>query len=455
MRLSRPLAITLVGAFLSAVFGTWSEASEHAKEHLNDHPKAHVKEQAKEHPPEHALAQVASHEAAATPSPAKAGTRVCGTLRLAEEWTREGSPYWITGDVFVPITSRLRIEAGTEIRVSSKPQPCEKGEAKPSDAHSQRDLHAPHGEAADTVTQTERNPEDPPLPKDFSDSAYTTITIEGAFYCLGMPKSPVRFLPADTTLGAPPWDAIRVMGQREGRAEVAFTEFHGANIGLYTERADFYVHHSVFADNNTGLQADKRSDVTVLSCVFARNRSAGIYIAGGTPHVVNSVFWNGRGYGIWSDGRKSMSIEYNAFFGNGEDDCYRCHHEILPLGESGLADTSDTFGNHRVDPLFIGSASFIAARALDPRYDTPDHLIKDSAMAAAEKGTRWKWWKKKSDAQVFTPTGIGPYVLSEYSSLRHAGHPNRALRNTDATRGDIGIWGGPQDRITKNPFVGF
>jgi hypothetical protein len=435
MRLPRPLATTLCGAFLSAVFSTWTEAKEHATEHAAVTKVVH------------AATDGSSHEGSATPTPVKIGTRVCGTLRLAEEWTLAGSPYWITGDVFVPITSRLRIEAGAEIRVSSKPQPCEKSEEKHSDAH--------QGEKTDTVTQTERNPEDPPPPKDFSDSAYTSITIEGAFYCLGTPKFPVRFLPADTTLGAPPWDAVRVMGQREGRAEVAFTEFHGANIGLYTERADFYVHHSVFADNNTGLQADIRSDVTVLACVFARNRSAGIYIAGGTPHVVNSIFWNGRGYGIWSDGRKSMTIEYNAFFGNGEDDCYRCHHEILPLGESGIADTSDTFGNRRVDPLFLGSASFAAARALDPRYDTPDHLIKDSAMAAAEKGTRWKWWKKKSGGQAFTPMGIGPYILSEYSTLRHVGHPNRALRNTDGTRGDIGLWGGPQDRITKNPFVGF
>lgn len=295
----------------------------------------------------------------------------------------------------------------------------------------------------------------PPPPKDFSDSVYTTLTVEGAFYCIGTPKHPVRFLPADTTQGAPPWDAIRVLGQREGRAEVAFTEFHGGNIGLYTERSDFYIHHCLFEDNNTGLWTDRRGDVTVLNSVFARNRSTGLYIENAAPHVVNSVFWENRGYGIWADGHKVASLEYNAFQGNAEEDCYRCAHDVLPLGEGGIPDSTDKFGNLRADPYFVNSAAFVAQRAADPRYDTPDHLIKDTAMAAAEKRTRWKWWKKEEGAKEFKPRGQGPYRLSEYSSLKNAGHPARGLRNTDGTRGDIGLWGGPQERITKDPFAPF
>jgi Right handed beta helix region len=397
------------------------------------------------------------------------GTRVCGTLRLAEEWTAQGSPYLITGDVFVPVTSRLRIEPGVEIRFTSKPSPCE-GEAgakptaksKPgghtsehSAAHSAEhsgEHQADH--AAKPAAPAEREPNTPPPLRDFSDSTYTTLTIEGAFYCIGSPQKPVRFLPADTTKGAPPWDGVRLSGQREGRAEIAFAEFSGANVGLYVEKADLYIHHSVFDNNNTGLWCGRHANVTPMFNLFTRNRSAGLYIEKAVPHVVNNIFWQNRGYGIWSDGSKSMIIEYNAFHGNGEDDCYRCAHDVMPLGEGGIGDTLDTYGNRRTDPVFIDSDSFKALRLKDPRYDTPSHLVKDTALAAAEKKSRWRWFKKSDEAKPFAPRGQGPWRLSEYSPLRNAGHPARTLRNVDGTRSDLGIWGGPQERITKSPFLG-
>lgn len=408
------------------------------------------------------------------------GTDVCGTYKLPQEWTLYGSPYRVTGDVFIPFNSQLRIEAGVEIRFSGKSKPCPDAKsgsgsgAKPkASGHGEVEKHSDesdnshedghdsepkdgggHGEKT-IAKKTERDPLTPPPPKDFSDSVYTTLTVEGAFYCIGTPKHPVRFLPADTSRGEPPWDAVRVLGQREGRAEVAFAEFHGANIGLYTERSDFFIHHCLFEDNNTGLWTDRRGDVTVLNSVFARNRSTGLYIETAAPHVANSVFWENRGYGIWADGHKVASLEYNAFQGNAEEDCYRCAHDVLPLGEGGAADSTDKYGNRRADPYFVNSSAFLAKRAVDPRYDTPDHLVKDTAMAAAEKRTRWKWWKKQAGSKEFKPRGTGPYVLSEYSSLIQAGHPARGLRNTDGSRGDIGLWGGPQERITKDPFAPF
>lgn len=390
------------------------------------------------------------------------GTPICGTLRLAEEWTLRGSPYIITGDVFIPATSRLRIEAGVEVRFQSKPSPCESEQgrkpikaAKPEhDEKSEHDHHPDPSDAAKKKVVTERDPLQPPPPRDFSDSTYTTLSIEGAFYCLGMPGKPVRFMPADTTPGSPPWDAVRLMGQREGRAEIAFAEFRGANVGLYVERAEFYIHHSVFEGNNTGLWCGPHADVTPMFNVFTRNRSTGLLIDKAVPHVINNIFWKNTGHGIWSDGRKSMIIAYNAFYSNGEDDCYRCAHDILPLGEGGVRDTVDAHGNRHADPVFIDSESFKALRLKDPRYDTPKHLIKDTALAAAEKKSRWRWFKGNDSAQAFTPRGQGPWRLSEYSPLRNAGHPARTLRNTDGSRSDLGIWGGPQDRITKNPFLG-
>ncbi len=433
------------------------------------------------------------------------GTEVCGTLRLAQEWTKEGSPYIVTGDIFVPVTSRLRIGPGVVVKVMAKPKPCvisewEKireaesthamadggeGHATASGATAHIDSHsaqtgsskagehdgkvegsASNHDSQDGVNshigatsgkgqdEDERDPLMPPPPADFSDSNYTSLTIEGAFYCIGTPKEPVRFMPYDTTQGSLLWDAIRLSGQREGRAEIGFTEIQGANTGLFVDHAEMFVHHVLFTDNNTGMWCSRYGNVTPVFCVFARNRSTGLFIEHAAPHVVNNIFWENRGYGIWSDGSKSMVIEYNAFFGNAEEDCYRCAHDILPLGDDGLPDSTDAFHNLRTDPIFEGSQSFLEKRQIDPRYDTPDHLVKDTAIAAAEKKTRWLWWKKQKATKPFTPRGQGPYRLSEYSPLVHAGHPARLLRNPDDSRSDMGLFGGPEDRMTRNPFPG-
>jgi Right handed beta helix region len=422
------------------------------------------------HPPASHPKKAAPHGSAHSEPAVPKGTEVCGTLKLAQEWTQSGSPYLVTGNIFVPITSQLRIAPGVEIRVVSKPRPCVADEwahqkAK-EDAHVIQELEKEKDEHAIPVTEhhdnahekaiapKERNPTDPPPPSDFSDSNYTSLTIEGAFYCLGTPKMPVRFLPADTTQGAPPWDGIRLTGQREGRAEIGFTEIRGANTGLFVSRAELFIHHTLFAENNTGLRCGRHGNVTPVFCVFTRNRSAGLLIDKAVPHVVNNIFYGNRGYGIWSDGSKAMVIEYNNFFANGEDDCYRCPHDVLSSSAEGKPDSVDSHSNLRADPLFEGSQSFLERRQKDSRYDTPLDQVKDTAIAEAEKKSRWKWWKKGDDSKAFTPRGTGPFRLSEYSPLIQAGHPARLLRNPDGSRSDIGLFGGPQDRMTRNPFPG-
>src|SRR5690606_19150669 len=52
-----------------------------------------------------------------------AATEVCGTLSLAAEWTAKESPYLVTGDIFIPGNSRLRIGPGVIVRFA-KPRPC-------------------------------------------------------------------------------------------------------------------------------------------------------------------------------------------------------------------------------------------------------------------------------------------------------------------------------------------
>jgi hypothetical protein len=356
----------------------------------------------------------------------RADTEVCGTLSLAAEWTAKGSPYLVTGDIFIPATSRLRIGPGVTVRFA-KPRPC------PADAH-------PHVEEE----------------MDWADSAYTGIRAEGTFYSLGTEEQPVTFEPAEAKAGAVGWDGIRLSGQQAGAAEIAFSVFRGANQAVTAEKAGFFIHHSLFEGNNTGVLAGLRGDVGVVNCDFIGNFSAGIVIRKGGPRIANNIFAGNRSYGIWADGRPAIQTWSNAFWGNREEACYKCPYAVLqPAKVNANQDTCDKFGNLAADPIFQGSPSFEAAQEADVATDTPAHLVKDAQLAKMEADARAKEEKakgKKKKKKEYVPLGKGPYVLSRYSKLINAGMPGRDFRDRDGTTNDIGMHGGPMARIGSDPF---
>lgn len=355
----------------------------------------------------------------------RAATEVCGTYELATEWTARESPYLVTGDIFIPATSRLRIGPGVTVRFA-KPRPCE-------------------------LEKRSINQED------WSDSAYTGIKAEGTLYVLGTEERPVVFEPGDTAAGTVGWDGLRFSGQRAGMAEIAFAVFRGANQAVRAEKAGFFIHHSLFEGNNTGVLAAWRGDVGIVNCAFIGNRSAGIAIRRAGPRIANNIFLANRTYGIWADGGPAIQAMYNAFWGNREAACYRCPYTVLDtVRKNANGDACDASGNLIADPVFVGSPAYAAARAADPEVPTPAHLVKDPELAkleaearAKEEAKAKKQGKRKKERK---PMGAGPYVLSKYSKLIDAGHPGREFRDRDGTRNDIGLHGGPMGRITVDPF---
>lgn len=347
--------------------------------------------------------------------PARAATAVCGTLRLAQEWTAQGSPYLVTSDLYLPNTSRLRIGPGVVVRFAAKSRPCDA--------------------------------EDPaPAPEDWSDSAYVGIRIEGPFLCLGTEERPVIFEPEDPAAGIG-WDGLRFSGQDPRNAEIAFAVFRGANQAVTARKAGFFVHHSRFEGNNTGIVLGPRGDLSIVNCAFLGNRSAGILLDKARPRIAANLFAGNRGYGIWADGRQGLSAAYNAFWRNGEADCRRCPHAVLAPGTSDTV--PDAHGNILADPVFEGSDSHRAALAADVGEDTPPHLVKDKALAKLEADSRPKWSQPGKPA---APLGTGPYRLSRYSRLRDAGPPGDRFKDRDGSRNDIGLHGGPMGRIAEDPF---
>jgi hypothetical protein len=349
------------------------------------------------------------------PLSAAAATEVCGTLRVIQEWTPKGSPYIVTGDVYFPNTSTLRILPGTVVRFAKPGKKCEA--------------------------------EDPaPAPEDWADSAYTGLRVEGPFQCLGTEEAPIVFENEGFRKGTVGWDGIRIAGQSAANAQIGFAVFRGAHNALRIRKADFSVHHSLFEGNNTGMVLEGRGDVNVVNCAFLDNLSAGISIEKARPRLAANVFAGNRGYGIWGDGRLGLYVGYNAFWDNREEHCYRCPHFVL----AGAKDTvPDAEGNRIADPVFEGSESHKAAQRADVDTDTPEHLVKDKEVAKMEAANRKKWAKEKA---AFKPQGTGPYRLSAYSSLRDAGPPGTGFKDRDGSRNDIGLHGGPMGRLAEDPF---
>lgn len=361
--------------------------------------------------------------------PSGAATEVCGTLRGVQEWTARHSPYMVTSDVFLPNTSRLRIGPGVKVRFARKPTPCKA--------------------------------EDPaPKPLDWSDSAYVGFRIEGPFQVLGSEENPVIFEPAPALpasagkagavagrSAAVAWDGLRMTGQNPGGAEIAHAVFRGANRAIHARKASFFVHHSLFEGNNTGIALGPRGDLSIVNCAFLGNLSAGITLEKARPRVAACLFQGNRAYGIWSDGRIGLSATYNAFWDNAEEHCFRCVRGILNGGE--LDTLPDANGNIIADPVFVGSESHQAALAADESSDTPGHLVKDKALARLEAANRPKWAAPKP---AFKPQGTGPYRLSAYSRLIDAGPPGAGFQDRDGSRGDIGLHGGPMGKLADDPF---
>ncbi|MDB5049024.1 MAG: putative immunogloblin [Fibrobacteres bacterium] len=367
----------------------------------------------------------------AAASRSAAATEVCGTFSLATEWSAKESPYLVTGDIFIPANSRLRIGPGVIVRFC-KPRPCgmEKG--------------------------SKESGKQPPIEQmDWADSAYTGIKAEGTFYVLGSEDHPVLFEPDEPKPGAVGWDGIRLSGQQAGAAEISFAVFRGANQAITVDRAGFAIHHSLFEGNNTGVFAGLRGDVAVVNCNFIGNFSAGIVIRKGGPRMANNIFAGNRSYGIWADGRPAIQAWNNAFWENREEACFKCPYALLDtVDKNANKDACDRFGNLAADPVFMGTPSFDAAKEADVRGDTPAHLVKDAKLAQLESDASAKAAKagKGKKKKYFAPVGQGPYLLSKYSKLVDAGKPGRDFRDRDGSPNDIGMHGGPMSRITSDPF---
>lgn len=334
-----------------------------------------------------------------------ASTEICGVLRAGTTFKLSKSPYLVTGDVWVPVNSRLRIEAGVEVIMGAKG----KCEAKFSGV-------------------------------DWADSNYATLHIDGGFFAQGTRDKPIVFRSPEKGML---WDGIRIKQGNRIRTHIENVVIEDAHRGLLVRNSSFVLTSSVFRDNNVGVYLHSSADLGIFNSVFTNNTSAGIFQKNSSPSIASNFFINNVQNGIWSDSRAGLIIQHNLFFENGMEDCYHCPSDLGVLVKESLAgDSTDVWGNLFQDPVFVGSAKEAEFIKKDIYTDTPIEKVKDSVLALQILKARERYDNLGiKDPKEYIPLGKGPFRLSKYSPAIKAGPDHFFFYDRSGEVSDIGLFG--------------
>ncbi|MGL1936576.1 MAG: right-handed parallel beta-helix repeat-containing protein [Fibrobacterales bacterium] len=356
-------------------------------------------------------------------------TEICGDIQLPTSLRKCKSPYLVTDDIYIPASSRLRIEAGVELIISKK-QWC----------------HGPKDSLrAMSATKWKRQ-------IDWNDSQYVSIKVEGAFFIAGTEKEPVIIRPENTTLKRATWDGIRLKDKSHITTQIEYLHISGADKAINIKHSTFNIANSLFKNNNVGIAIDKLSIVPIYNSVFTENYSAGIFHKHSGAKLYANIFYNNFNYGIWADSRHSLVAYHNIFFDNREADCFHCPltiSQISTINDNG--DSTDSHYNLFKDPIFVGSAQEAEAIKKDLDLNTPKIEIKDTILYHLELKSRKHKNLGLKKVRPFIPRGPqkGPYRLSKYSPGIHGAPSHSFFMNSDSSQGDVGLYGGTNNRVGR------
>ena len=322
---------------------------------------------------------------------------ICGIIDLPTTWTKENSPYRITGDIQISPASRLIIEAGVEV-------------------------HIVPGETCGETKQL-----------DWADSNYVSIKAYGPILIKGTAEEPVRILPEKHQNGKIQWDGIRLPLKTKAGASIEYLHIMGANKAINAHQGRFNIGNSLFKSNGTGIWLENEGDISVYNSVFTENISSGIYVRNSRPSIAANIFYRNSSFGILADSRQNVRIQNNLFWQNADTDCRFC-----PVG---VSPSKDKFGNLYTDPIFAGSAKEAELAEKDESLKTPEKELKDVSLQ--------KTYEKSLGRADTLRAATQPYFPSKYSPLKHAAPETGFFKNADGTRGDIGIYGGTPGRTDK------
>ncbi|MDR0517696.1 MAG: right-handed parallel beta-helix repeat-containing protein [Fibromonadaceae bacterium] len=334
----------------------------------------------------------------------------CGVLDIPTTWTKEHSPYRITGDIQIPPASRLTIEAGVTVLVAT-------------------------GEACGETRQL-----------DWADSMYISIKAYGPIVIKGTAEEPVRIMPENHIPGKIQWDGIRLLPIKDISAvTVEYMYIMGANKAISSSFGKFNLGNSLFIGNGTGIWLENEADVSVYNNVFTENLSAGVYISNSRPSIVANIFYKNFNYGVWSDSRPSPRIHNNIFYANADTDCRFCPAGVAKtIKKENDPILRDKFENIYSDPVFAGSEKEKNLVKKDPGQPTQAANTKDAALHKIYEQSTGAAAKANG-----TEANKLPFSLSKYSPAINSAPKTDFFNNEDGSQGDIGLYGGRPGRFNK------
>jgi hypothetical protein len=135
-----------------------------------------------------------------------------------------------------------------------------------------------------------------------------------------------------------------------------------------------------------------------------------------------------------------ITFQYNCLWGNADGDFLDCDPELgaIIYNKKKKTDSADIYHNIAKNPIFAGSEYDSLAVEKDLSLPTEKSRMTDTALGKIIHDTL-------EDSLAFKKrTGQHDrYALSSYSPCIHAGNPAKEFNNSNGSRNDIGIYGGP------------
>jgi hypothetical protein len=332
---------------------------------------------------------------------------VQGIIDRDVRWNVDEGPFLVVDDLLVTRRARLVIAPGTQVLIAQRPA------------------------ASPSVPQFDR-----------LDSSSISIRIEGALVCTGRKDKRITFSPVGGTQRCSWYGLIldKAVGQF---TEISFVDIAGAYNGISALDCNAVIRSAVLEFNNVGINCLQGGSIRLFNSVIAHNFTAGIRIQQANPQFFNNIIVYNRNNGVWCDGVSKIDFQYNCVYGNGDGDLLECDPELgLPVKASKKKAASvpvDYGHNIYADPVFAGSISDSMAVERDISLPTDKSRMRDTSIARVLYDSL-----VDSTAALSRRATSRRYTLSKYSPCSNAGHPGNQFRDTDQSRNDMGIYGGPE-----------
>jgi hypothetical protein len=225
--------------------------------------------------------------------------------------------------------------------------------------------------------------------------------------------------------------------------DIAFTDISGANSGVTAIDCSPLVRNCVIERNNVGVYCRTNGNARVYNCVITENFTTGVKMQSANPVLFNNIIVFNKNNGLWCDGISRVTFQYNCLWGNADGNFLECDPE-LGVGVQGDKKNKVSLvpvdGNHNIiaNPVFAGSEYDSTAVEKDINLPTEKSRIADTALAKV-------LYKSLPDslAAKKRKASYPRFSLSKYSPCINAGNPAREFKDPDGSRGDMGIYGGP------------